>query len=132
MPSRRSSSASFDNFDLMELPPRSHDTMVINGLDKISKKNELNGEKLDKIIKLNGEKLDKIIKINGEKLDKIIEIMEKEIKYTKPKPTMFNIGRLTASRKAPVTPVSSTIASGKTKKKRRKPKKKKRKSTRKK
>ena len=121
MPTRRSSSASYDNFDLMELPPRSHDTMVINGLDKISKKNELNGEKLDKIIK-----------INGEKLDKIIEIMEKEIKYTKPKPTMFNIARLTASRKAPVTPVSSTTASGKTKKKRRKPKKKKRKSTRKK
>ena len=38
MPSRRSSSASYDNFDLMELPPRSHDTMVINVLDKISKK----------------------------------------------------------------------------------------------
>ena len=30
---------------------------------------------------------------------------------------MFNIGRLTASRKAPVTPVSLTTASGKTKKK---------------
>ena len=113
MPSRRPSNASNDYFDLMELPHPSHDQMVINGLDKIAKKTGL----------------------NEEKLDKIIQIMEKEIKYTKPKPTMFNIGRLTASRKAPVTPVSLTTASGKTKKKRRKPKKhklKKRKSTRKK
>tara|TARA_Y100000389_G_scaffold173940_1_gene183487 strand:+ start:674 stop:1009 length:336 start_codon:yes stop_codon:yes gene_type:complete len=111
MPSRRSSDrSSNDYFDLMEFPHPSHDQMVINGLDKIAKKTGL----------------------NGEKLDKIIEIMEKEIKHTKPKPTMFNIGRLTASRKAPVTPVSLTTAQGKTKKKRRKPKKKKRKSTRKK
>jgi hypothetical protein len=115
MPSRRSSDrSSNDYFDLMELPHPSHDQMVINGLDKIAKKTGL----------------------NGEKLDKIIQIMEKEIKHTKPKkkpkPTMFNIGRLTASRKAPVTPLSLTTAQGKTKKKRRKPKKKKRKSTRKK